>query len=359
MPGAALVSGSELKVVRQNLADIEEAEGLTRVEGWGFEYVQLSGGRLTGQHARLALPAMLLTFVDYGETSLTITGMRPEGVMPIILPLWTGTSFRTGGKPVTCKDAVLHWATPEVDVAIEGGFRCHSIQLGSKTYEQILRACPWWADGKRNGGGPELSLSRPVVERLKQTLSPVLGSNGEELSVLLTPLTASFLSAYIVSSLLDGLNGRDEALPMGRNNQPGKRPLYLERARDLMMTRRHEPLSLADLCAETGVNARTLTNAFVKRFGESPVKLHSLMRLEGARRDLKHASPHETTVTEVATEWGFWHLGRFSQAYRSQFGESPSQTLTSRASKVAFSARDLQTIVAEKPPPVSSPSRAA
>ena len=34
-----------------------------------------------------------------------------------------------------------------------------------------------------------------------------------------------------------------------------------------------------------------------------------------------------TSVTDVATRFGFSHFGRFSQQYRHRFGETPSSTL--------------------------------
>ncbi len=35
------------------------------------------------------------------------------------------------------------------------------------------------------------------------------------------------------------------------------------------------------------------------------------------------------TVTEIASRWGFNHLGRFSSVYLHRFGEAPSHTLRS------------------------------
>jgi AraC-like DNA-binding protein len=59
----------------------------------------------------------------------------------------------------------------------------------------------------------------------------------------------------------------------------------------------------------------------------SPMRYLWLRRMHFARRALRMADPAATTATDIATSYGFWELGRFSVAYRSLFGESPSAAI--------------------------------
>jgi AraC-like DNA-binding protein len=87
------------------------------------------------------------------------------------------------------------------------------------------------------------------------------------------------------------------------------------------------PWRLADLAQVAGVSPRTLQDAFQRELDVTPLEHVRRVRLERARRDLLAADPAVTSVTDVASRWGFFHLGRFSQAYRGAFHELPSQTL--------------------------------
>ena len=62
-------------------------------------------------------------------------------------------------------------------------------------------------------------------------------------------------------------------------------------------------------------------------FGMGPMHYLWLRRMHLARRALLGADPQATTVTKVATDYGFWELGRFSVDYRMLFGELPSASL--------------------------------
>lgn len=84
---------------------------------------------------------------------------------------------------------------------------------------------------------------------------------------------------------------------------------------------------LSELCATGNVSERTLQYAFKDIMGMSPLTYLHRLRLHRARSELRGAKSDSTTVTDVAMNWGFWHFGEFSRAYKNCFGEVPSKTL--------------------------------
>jgi AraC family ethanolamine operon transcriptional activator len=82
------------------------------------------------------------------------------------------------------------------------------------------------------------------------------------------------------------------------------------------------------VAAACRVTVRTLHNAMVAVHGMSLQRFMILNRLWAVRAALLRAEPGDLVKT-IAFDHGFWHLGRFSRAYRLFFGETPSQTMAS------------------------------
>lgn len=123
---------------------------------------------------------------------------------------------------------------------------------------------------------------------------------------------------------------------MQTDRQYGKRHVRIVRHfLELMDERQAEPLYVSDACATLGVSQRTLHQSCQRELGVGPKQYLLLRRMHLARRALKEERARQGTVTEVATRFGFWELGRFAVAYRRLFGESPSETLRSPPGAVA------------------------
>jgi AraC-like DNA-binding protein len=108
--------------------------------------------------------------------------------------------------------------------------------------------------------------------------------------------------------------------------QPASLPASTRRARDYIHAHAADNPSVAEIALAAGVGVRALARGFEKHFGVSPQRYLQQYRLDRVHEALK-APGGETTVTEIAVQWGFLQLGSFAARYRERFGESPSQTL--------------------------------
>jgi AraC-like DNA-binding protein len=84
---------------------------------------------------------------------------------------------------------------------------------------------------------------------------------------------------------------------------------------------------MPEICKAIRVPDRTLRMCCQEHLGMGPKRYLLLRRMHLARRALRGAASDATSVTDIATRFGFWQLGRFAVEYHSLFGESPSATL--------------------------------
>jgi transcriptional regulator GlxA family with amidase domain len=101
----------------------------------------------------------------------------------------------------------------------------------------------------------------------------------------------------------------------------------VERAEAYVRAHTDSRVPISTLCRIVGLSERGLRNAFYGVRGMSPTRSMREERLQDVRRALSDSGSRHVTVASIATEYGFYELGRFAGTYKEAFGEVPSETL--------------------------------
>lgn len=88
-----------------------------------------------------------------------------------------------------------------------------------------------------------------------------------------------------------------------------------------------ETLTVTGLCQVAGVSDRTVQQAFKEHYGISPKTYIKTLRLNHLHRQLAKMRPEKVSISKLASQYGFWHMGQLARDYRALFGELPSETL--------------------------------
>ena len=216
--------------------------------------------------------------------------------------------FRRGSEGYNRSSRACQWgaiALTHDDVAAAGG-TIIGRELLAPPFTHVVKPPPlllsellnlYEAAGRLGRGAPDILASPEVTRAIEQALTRVL---------------VLFLSQGQVTHV-GGAHWRHAAA--------------LRRLDDFLEANCDHTLYATELCAAAAVSDRTLRTLCHEHLGMGPTRYLWLRRLHMARRALRRADPATASVTAIATNFGFWELGRFAVAYRSLFGEPPSATL--------------------------------
>jgi AraC family ethanolamine operon transcriptional activator len=287
--------------------------------GWDQQYTQLGHGRfrgfIFGGHTR-----NLQIGVVRWSTDFLVNGHVPAGCVSVVFPLRFATPPRVEGLPVDAD----HLGT----VSADQGFTFRSFGASSLLVLSIDRQVLDDAAMRRLGaswdetGRPRDRHRRRLRSRESTlgALCTILGSIRRAPGSLADPDVATRVEQASIAIVLGGIRVEPCHPPAAARRRIARRAL------DYMQANLDRPTRIHELCAALAVPERSLHLAFREYFGLPPITLLRTLRLHGARRDL-HAQGAATTVTDIATRWGFFHLGEFATAYLRHFGELPSQAL--------------------------------
>ncbi len=157
----------------------------------------------------------------------------------------------------------------------------------------------------------------PTQQILAETLLFMLERPNREIATALArsvPLLACEILRPALARLSQGTGG-----PWNGVDAEDPR---LEAALTLWQKPEWEERGVADLAHAVNISPKTLTRLFQAHFGVSPVAWRNRRRLEESCRLLRDT---EMRILDVSYESGFGSLSRFLEAFRAQFGISPSE----------------------------------
>ena len=112
--------------------------------------------------------------------------------------------------------------------------------------------------------------------------------------------------------------------------QPAQQSVSFERLEQYIEEHIKRDITAEELARYARVSLRSLYLLFEKNANTTPKNFIRQKKLEQVYATLMDPASQAANVTAVALEYGFTHLGRFSEFYKSTFGMLPSETIKVR-----------------------------
>ena len=321
MPVETPTHEAPIQVARLSFSSFEhfaEAAG-----EWDLEWRQLDRGRLEATFLQVACPGAAISRVAFNRR-FAQRGSSPSGMLTFGLIGEAVGEICWCRQNVSTEDLLVFSPGGDNESVSKPGFRGSQLSYSEEHLEQVaadlelrLNLGPYREGGVALQADPAAAEDlRRLLRHLEHAVTKCSGDAGREwirhqleheMPVRLLRMLAA--DPPQTSLLIDGFKAR-----------------AAQSARDYIDAQAADAPAIRDVCRAAGVSWRTLNYAFRELFGVTPKQYLQATRLGYARKELCRNGP-TVKITEVANNWGFWHMGQFAADYHRQFGELPSETL--------------------------------
>lgn len=283
---------------------------------------------LDTRHHVAPLGELFLNYVQYGAEVVIDPGCLGRFYL-LQIPLRGSAQIQWGKQAFTADAECASLISPNQPLTMRWADATPHIIVKLDT-EVVLRH--WEAlIGEAAGSRPlEFDAALPTRHGAGASVKHLVDFLVQELSCGRTPLTTPFLvqaEAGLIHTLLGQLPHSQTQRLLPR--PPDLSPRAIRRAKEYIEAHLREAISVNHIAVASGLCVRSLQTSFLQHTGYSPMAFLREQRLQAVHEQLVQASPG-TTVTQVALQYGFCHLGRFAQSYARKFGQTPHATLSGR-----------------------------
>jgi AraC-like DNA-binding protein len=232
---------------------------------------------------------------------------------------WFGASVDEGHVAATGEGIRLSTTGPSAFLSVTIDARRLAHDFPNSTDARILI---------ENAGDALLERNDLFTRRLRYYLRWLSRDSTKSSGLLRLVRARDIAERDLIPLLADALGGHN-GTTAERTPSLSRRVAAVRMCETYMREHLDKTVTLRELSETSGLRLRSLINAFQAVTGFSPMAYFKRERLSGVRQALQRPHPARIRVIDVATAWGFWHMGHFTADYREMFGESPSETLRS------------------------------
>jgi AraC-like DNA-binding protein len=230
---------------------------------------------------------------------------------------WFGASVDEGHVAATGEGIRLSTTGPSAFLSVTIDARRLAHDFPNSTDARILI---------ENAGDALLERNDLFTRRLRYYLRWLSRDSTKSSGLLRLVRARDIAERDLIPLLADALGGHN-GTTAERTPSLSRRVAAVRMCETYMREHLDKTVTLRELSETSGLRLRSLINAFQAVTGFSPMAYFKRERLSGVRQALQRPHPARIRVIDVATAWGFWHMGHFTADYREMFGESPSETL--------------------------------
>jgi AraC family ethanolamine operon transcriptional activator len=312
---------SESLIQAHNFEDFDElAENL---QGWDLEFTRLDRGSFGGK-------ILQVSGEEFQFSSFSIScrheqrGAPPPGLKTfgILSPTSPAIGFRN--RQLDQEGIAIFPSGEESDAQVPPGWEAFELSFTENLLESVSQrmGLPLLEDILVE---KDFAVCHP--KELLGLRSWLQGVHQQFSQGSCNPLSKCFMEQFVSEFPRRFLNTLASSYPITFRQSLRKRDFAIKKIKEFLVEFPDLPPTMADLCEVAQVSERTLEYTFQERYGMTPTTYLRFYRLNGVHKALRTADPASTTVTKVATDWGFWHFGHFASHYRKLFGQLPSDTL--------------------------------
>lgn len=321
-----MITLSTHKNLTHNSRELSVAQRLMSLICGNHELGTSNRNQLEFEYSGIRLPTKKVTIgcISYGtDVSINIHSL---GSYSISLPLQGKQQLRSGGSSFQSNhnQGLIVSNIDQQELIIEKDCKKMQVVIPESSIQAVLSQLLRQPINQTVIFDPEMSMHQTSFHQVWwQNIHQCLVARQQFATFDALNVISEDYENFLIKTLLFSQNNNFSDQLNGLNSYKEPKPVSI--VKEFIHRFADKDLQASDLIMVSGTSKSTLYREFQTVMSMSPMDYLRNYRLEQVHKalQLKYAN---SSISRLAMDWGFKHLGRFAQEYREKYGYLPSET---------------------------------